>query len=293
MNAIDPFRQLEQRALCLRKDIVQMSGQGGCFLGAAFSCLDLILYLYDRLLRVTPESVSDPDRDVFLLSKGHAVPALYAVLAERGFFPRERLLRHLSVHDHVYWHPHPGLPGVEFQSGSLGHLLSVGMGMALDARLRGSERRVFVLLGDGELNEGSIWEGLLVASAFELSNLVLIVDRNRLQANVATEELIPLEPLGDKLSAFGCSVQSCDGHAFWSIERAFRRLPFQRTRPSCVIANTLRGKGLPSLEGRPEAWFVQGDVERLGAELERAAQPREPYFEPDAYSSEFDAGGPA
>ena len=290
MKESEELSDLERRAHQARRDIIAMSGRGGCFLGAALSCVDLIVYLYSEILRVTPATARDPDRDIFLLSKGHAVPALYAVLAERGFFPGELLERHLEVESGVYWHPNPRLPGVELQSGSLGHLLSVGMGLALDARLRGSLRRVYVLVGDGELNEGSIWEGLLVAAAHELSNLVVIVDRNRLQANVPTEVLIPLEPLADKLAAFNLGVLTCDGHDFTALGRAFAAVDRERGRPSCIIANTVRGKGLPSLEGRTDAWFVHGHVPTLLGELERAAQrtPRRAA----AYVGEFEAGGP-
>lgn len=290
MNETEKFESLERRAFQARRDIIAMSGRGGCFLGAAMSCVDVLVYLYSEVLRVSPATASDPARDVFLLSKGHAVPALYAVLAERGFLSPALLERHLQVDSGVYWHPNPRLPGVEFQSGSLGHLLSVGMGLALDARLSGSPRRVFVMLGDGELDEGSIWEGLLVASGLSLSNLVVIIDRNRLQANVPTESLIPLEPLADKLTAFNLSVQACDGHDFAAIERAFTAIGRPRTMPGCVIASTLRGKGLLSLEGRTDGWFVQGHVPTLLAELERGAQ-RAP-ARPAPYVGEFEAGGP-
>jgi len=193
-------------ALRVREEVVRMAGRGGCFIGAALSCVDLLVHLYSRVLRVSPTTLASPDRDRLLLSKGHAVPALYATLAELGFFPRERLLHHLSPDDVVYWHPHRAVPGVEFHSGSLGHLLAVGVGAALDLRLRGSSARVFVLVGDGELDEGSIWEALLVARAQALDQLVLVVDRNGLQANLPTEELTPLEPLATKLEAFGCAV---------------------------------------------------------------------------------------
>lgn len=281
---------LESRALRARRDIIAMSGRGGCFVGAALSCVDLLVYLYSEVLRVSPASAEDPARDVLLLSKGHAVPALYAVLAERGFFSPELLDGHLTPGSGVYWHPNPRLPGVEFQSGSLGHALSVGMGLALDARLSGSARRVFVLLGDGELDEGSVWEGLLVASGLELDNLVLIVDRNRLQANVPTEALIPLEPLADKLAAFNLVVQSCDGHDFGSLERALSHAGRERKRVSCVVANTVRGKGLPSLEGRTDGWFVHGHVPTLLEELERSAQKAP--ARALAYVGEFEAGGP-
>src|SRR5262249_18359651 len=160
---------------------------GGCFLGASLSCADILVYLYDRVLRLSPARLADPERDYLLLSKGHDVPALYGTLAERGYFPVARLANHLSIQDHLYWHPNRALPGVEFHSGSLGHLLSVGMGIALDAKLRGGPSRVFVVVGDGELDEGSMWEAALVAAAKALDNLVVIVDRNGFQANVATE----------------------------------------------------------------------------------------------------------
>jgi transketolase len=250
--------ELERVAARARRHVLHQADQGGCFVGAALSCLDLLVFLYAEVLRVTPDTVADPRRDYFLLSKGHATPALYGVLVERGFFPRERLDHHLSTEDCVYWHPNAALPGIEFQSGSLGHLLSVGIGIALDARRTGDPSRVFVILGDGELNEGSIWEALLVARAREVENLILVIDRNRLQANVATEALIPLEPLADKLRAFGALVSEVDGHSFDALARAFAALPHGERRPIAVIANTVRGKGIPSLEGRTNAWFVQG-----------------------------------
>jgi transketolase len=159
---------------------------------------------------------------------------------------------------------------VEFHSGSLGHLLSVGIGVALDIKISGGSNRVFVIAGDGELNEGSMWEGMLVGAAKNLDNLVLVVDRNEFQANVLTEELVPLEPLQQKLEAFGWSVRSTDGHSFDALEEAFRGLPFEPGRPSAVIASTVRGKGLPSIERRADRWFVNfshEEVQELLAEL--------------------------
>src|SRR5262249_37722408 len=141
-------------------------------------------------------------------------------------------------------------------SGSLGHLLSVGIGLALDARLRAAKNRVFVVLGDGELDEGSVWEGLLVASAQKLDNLVCVVDRNEFQANIRTEELVPLEPLAAKFEAFGASVVRVDGHSFPALDGAFAELPFASGKPSVVIADTVRGRGCPSIERRADRWFV-------------------------------------
>ncbi len=261
---------LEQMALRVREHIVRMSTNGGCFIGASLSCTDILVYLYEELLRVSPLQPEDPRRDFLLLSKGHDVPALYGMLAEKGFFPRGRLGNHLSPRDTVYWHPNRNLPGVEFHAGSLGHLLSVAIGIALDIRLRGGSNRVVVILGDGELNEGSVWESALVAASRRLDNLLAVVDRNLFQANVRTEELLPLEPLGEKFQAFGWSVRRADGHAFDALEQAFTGLPFAPGKPGVVIADTVRGKGLPSIENRADRWFVnfsRTEVEQLLDEL--------------------------
>ncbi|MCG5052025.1 MAG: transketolase [Myxococcales bacterium] len=247
---------LQATALRVREHIIGMAGGGGCFIGASLSCADLLVHLYSRVLALDPQNLTDPGRDYLLLSKGHDVPALYGTFAELGLIERERLARHLDPTDHVYWHPNRSIPGIEFHSGSLGHLLSVGIGVALDMKLRGTSNRVFVILGDGELNEGSIWEGLLVAAAHGLDNLVAVVDRNGFQANEATEALIPLEPLAAKFQAFGCSVREVDGHDFDDLERTFTNL-IPTGRPQVVIAHTVRGKGLPSLENRADRWFVR------------------------------------
>jgi transketolase len=261
-----------QRALALRvrEHIVRMATDGGCFIGASLSCADLIVHLYTRVLRVAPDRTSDPDRDYFFLSKGHDVPALYGTLAELGYIPRERLANHLAPNDHVYWHPNRNVPGVEFHSGSLGHLLSVAIGVALDVKLRGGASRVFVVLGDGELDEGTIWEGCLVAHAHKLDNLVAIVDRNEFQANVRTEDLIPLEPIDAKFRAFGWMASTVDGHSFPAMDAAFARLPVEAGKPTAIIARTVRGKGLPSIERRADRWFVNfthAEVDMLLEEL--------------------------
>lgn len=266
----DPHADLRALALRVREHIVRMATGGGCFIGASLSCADLVVHLYARTLRIAPDRLADRDRDYFFLSKGHDVPALYGTLAELGYFPRARLSAHLSPDDRLYWHPNRAVPGVEFHSGSLGHLLSVAVGVALDVKMSGGPSRVFVLLGDGECNEGSVWEGLLVAAAHRLDNLVVLVDRNEFQANVRTEELIPLEPFADKLAAFGAEVRECDGHDFAELDRALADLPARRDKPTAVIVHTVRGKGLPSIERRADRWFVDftpGEVEALLAEL--------------------------
>ena len=266
---------LEHLALRVREHVIRLATDGGCFIGASLSCTDLIVHLYERVLRVTPATVRDPNRDYLLLSKGHDVPALYGTLVELGFMARERLSQHLTTDDSIYWHPSRAVPGVEFHSGSLGHLLSVGIGLALDTKLRSAPNRVFVLLGDGELDEGTIWEGLLVAAAKGLDNLVCIVDRNEFQANIRTEELIPLEPLVEKFEAFGAKVLRVDGHSFAALDAAFATLPLAAGRPSVIVADTVRGRGLPSIERRAERWFANfshDEIEALLAELHGAAQ---------------------
>ena len=260
-------------ALRVREHVIRMTRGGGCFLGASLSCTDLLVHLYTRVLRVAPHSVNDPERDYLLLSKGHDVPALYATLAELGFMSPGRLANHLDPDDVLYWHPNREVSGVEFHSGSLGHLLSVGAGIATDARLRGGPNRVFVVLGDGECDEGSVWEAALVAAGHKLDNLVAIIDRNGYQANVATEELIPLEPLAPKWEAFGWRSIRVNGHDYDQLDRAFAELPLAPGKPSVIIADTVRNKGLPSIEGKPDRWFVKltpPEVEQLIAELHGA-----------------------
>lgn len=271
----DPWADVSALALRVREHIVRMSGDGGCFIGASLSCADLVAFLYTNVLRVSPDRLADPDRDVMLLSKGHDVPALYATLAELGYFDAARLKNHLRTNDAIYWHPNREVPGVEFHSGSLGHLLSVGIGIAIDAKLRGSNARVFVLLGDGELDEGSVWEALLVAQAHKLDNLVAIVDRNEFQANIRTEELIPLEPLEDKFRAFGAEAITVDGHSFPELAGGFARLPRKSGKPTAIVARTVRGRGLPSIEARADRWFVNftaAEIEMLLQELHGEAR---------------------
>ena len=259
---------LSARALRVRERIIRMSAGGGCFIGASLSCADLIVFLYSSVLRVTPATRTSPNRDYFFLSKGHDVPALYGTLAEFGFFDETRLADHLSARDSIYWHPNRTVAGVEFHSGSLGHLPAVALGVAMDIQMSGGANRVFVIVGDGELNEGSVWEAALVAAARKLDNLVLIVDRNEFQANVRTEDLVPLEPIEAKFAAFGWATIRINGHDFDDMERCFARLPVERGKPSVVVADTVRGKGLASLERRADRWFVALASDEVAALIE-------------------------
>ena len=248
--------ELTQRALNVREHIIRMSTDGGCFIGASLSCADLIVYLYSCFLHTHKDNLNDENRDYLFLSKGHDVPALYGTFAEMGFIEKELLTYHLKTTEHIYWHPNRNVPGVEFHSGSLGHLLSVSIGVALDCKIRGLKNKVLVILGDGECNEGTIWEGALVAAAHKLDNLIAIIDRNKFQANIETEKLIPLEPLEDKFTAFGWNTFRVDGHDFNAMNDTFNNLKYDTAKPNIVIADTVRGKGLPSIEARADRWFV-------------------------------------
>lgn len=259
---------LQQRALRVREHILRMSTDGGCFTGASLSCADLLVYLYGHFLNVSPDTVHAPHRDYLLLSKGHDVPALYGTFAELGFMDPQRLNNHLSVNDSIYWHPNRAVDGVEFHSGSLGHLLSVGIGLALDIRMRGDANRVVVILGDGELNEGSVWEACLTAQALALENLIVVVDRNHFQANIRTEELIPLEPITDKFEAFGWNSLSVDGHDFDALHAVFEGWAPQHGRPTAIIASTQRGHGVPSIAERADRWFCNFTTEEVDALLQ-------------------------
>lgn len=270
-------KELEKLALQVREHIIRMSTDGGCFIGASLSCADIMVFLYKEFLNINQQNLNDPRRDYLLLSKGHDVPALYGLFAEMGWIEKSRLSNHLKSNDSIYWHPNRQIPGIEYYSGSLGHLPAVGVGIAMDIKMRGDNNRVVVITGDGELNEGSVWEAVLVAQAYKLDNLIFWVDRNHFQANIRTEELIPLEPLQNKFEAFGCAVKRINGHDFEAMEKAFATIPLQSGKPSVIIADTIRGKGLPSIQERADRWFcnfTHEEVENLLKELHGEEQAR-------------------
>ncbi|CUS05236.2 putative transketolase N-terminal section [Candidatus Promineifilum breve] len=278
--------ELENMALRVREHIIRLSTDGGCFTGASLSCADLIVYLYNRFLNVGPHNFDAADRDYLFLSKGHDVPALYGTFVELGWLPRERLANHLKTNDTIYWHPNRNVPGIEFHSGSLGHLPAVAVGVALDCKMRGLSNRIVVITGDGELNEGSVWEALLVANAHKLDNLLFIVDRNHFQANVRTEDLIPLEPLAPKFEAFGCRVRRVDGHDFAALEEGLADLLADTTPgkagPRVLIADTVRGRGLPSIQERADRWFCNFTHDEVAALLDELHGARRAEIESEA-----------
>jgi transketolase len=280
MMTKNELETLQATALKVREHIVRMSEGGGCFIGASLSCVELMVYCYARVIRRDKDQPQDANRDYLFLSKGHDVPALYGTFVEMGFLEPGRLANHLSTNDSIYWHPNRNIPGVEFHSGSLGHLPAVAAGVALDCKLRGTDNRIVVITGDGELNEGSVWETLLVANAYGLDNLTLVVDRNAFQANIRTEELVPLEPLADKFAAFGCDVVRVDGHDLRQLEKAFGDIDSRvagswaggvaegRGKVKVIIADTVRGKGLPSIEARADRWFCSFTAAEVAQLLE-------------------------
>ncbi len=242
--------------LSCKKNVLKMAKNGGCFIGSAFSCIDILAYLYSNIFDIEKIKNRKKDRDILILSKGHAVAALYGVLAQVGIISKDRLENYLTIKDDLYWHPNPNIPGIEFHTGSMGHGLSIGIGMAFASKLNKINNKIFVILGDGELNEGSVWESVLIANAYRLDNLVVIIDRNFRQANLKTEELIPLESLQEKFSAFGWETLLCDGHAIDEIQKTFEQI--SKTvldKPSVIIANTVRGNGIPLMEDNSKYWF--------------------------------------
>jgi transketolase len=237
-------------------------------IGSAFSMAELLAVLYSQILRVDPSDPQCPERDRFILSKGHACAALYAVLAERGFFPADwlddfyrdgsRLLGHAS---------HSSVPGVEVSTGSLGHGLAIACGMALAARRDGQAYRVFVLLSDGECDEGSTWEAALFAPHHRLDNLIVIVDYNKIQSLGSVKEVLDLEPLVAKWEAFGWAAREIDGHDVRQIEQTLSRAPFEQGKPSCVIAHTVKGKGVSFMENKLLWHYRTPDAEEMARAL--------------------------
>lgn len=225
-------------------------------IGGAFSMADVLAVLYHDILRVRPEDPRWPDRDRFILSKGHATAALYATLAEKGFLPLEELEDYGADGSRLMAHVSHAVPGVEFSTGSLGHGLGFGCGRALAARRSGATWRVFVLLSDGELDEGSNWEATLFAPHHRLDNLVAIIDANRIQSLGDVTDVLDLAPLADKFRAFRWAVREVDGHDHQALRAALTALPWETGRPSCLLAHTVKGKGADFLENQL-AWHYK------------------------------------
>jgi transketolase len=243
---------LEQMAAHVRRAVVTMVDRAGLgHIGGDLSVTDILVTLFGAVLDVDPTDPTRPDRDRFILSKGHCAGALYATLAHCGFFPRTELDTFMAPLSALNGHPNrTKVPGVETNTGPLGHGFPVGVGCALAAKLRGLDYRTFVVLGDGELQEGSNWEAAMTAAHYDLDNLTAIVDRNRLQQGATTADTKELEPLPEKWAAFGFEVRVIDGHDHAALLEAFQ--PSTTGKPVAVIANTIKGKGVSFMENRVE-----------------------------------------
>jgi transketolase len=262
---------LDERSIILRESIVDalVGGRRG-HVGSALSLVEIVRVLYDDVLNVRPGEPRWLERDRCILSKGHGCLALYALLADKGFFPREELLAQCRPEALLGGHPETHIPGVEASTGALGHGLAIGVGMALAARLGARRNRVFVVLGDGELDEGSVWEAALLAAKHGLERLVAVVDYNKLQSYGAVGEVLPLEPLADKWRAFGFAVRECDGHDVGELRAAFGAAPFAPGRPSVLIAHTVKGRGVGFAEHNPQ-WHHKSSFDAAQGERMRAA----------------------
>jgi transketolase len=266
---------LDARSQYLRRLIADalVGGERG-HVGSSMSPLEILRVLYDDILHHRPNEPGWPDRDRSILSKGHGCLALYAVLADKGYFPVELLKTFCRKGSILGGHPEHGkVPGVEASTGSLGHGLSIGVGMALAARMRERANRVFVIMGDGEINEGSVWEAAMCAGKHSLANLVAIVDYNKIQSAGPTAEIQELEPLADKWRAFGFATVEVDGHDVAKLCAVFRGVPLDAKRPTAVICHTVKGKGFPFAEHDPE-WHHKSRVPSdLGRQLYAALEP--------------------
>jgi transketolase len=241
--------QLARKSLLYRRRVLEIIYHAGAgHTGGSLSCVDILNVLYNRVLRVSPQTAGDPDRDRYVQSKGHSVEALYVVLADRGFYPESELQTLCRYRSHFVGHPTRHIPGVEQNTGGLGHGLSFGVGAAIAGKLDQRDFRVFVLLGDGELAEGSNWEAAMAAAHHELDNLVAIVDHNTLQITGRTRDVCCNDPLDEKFSAFGWDVQRVDGHSLQQLADALTSPRPRDGRPLAVIADTTKGRGVSFME---------------------------------------------
>lgn len=245
---------LDERSRYLRKLIVRgLTGGNRGHVGSSMSLVEILRVLYDDVLRYDSQRPDWPERDRCILSKGHGCLALYALLIDKGYFDATELDKFCHVDGKLGGHPEHGkVPGIEASTGALGHGLSIGVGMALAARMQRRDSRVFVVTGDGEINEGSVWEAALCAGKHRLSNLCVIVDYNKIQSAGPTREIQDLEPLLDKWRAFGFAADEVDGHDVQELTRRLKSVPFAADQPSALICHTIKGKGIPFAENDPK-----------------------------------------
>ena len=247
------YKELSCLAYDLRKKVVEMvvSGKGG-HIGGDMSVIDVLVALYFKEMNISPENMDDPDRDRFVMSKGHSVEAYYAVLAAKGFFPMEEVIEKFSKFGSPYiGHPNNKLPGIEMNSGSLGHGLPVCVGMALAGKMDKKDYRVYTVMGDGELAEGSVWEGFMAGHQYKLDNLCAVIDRNRLQISGNTEDVMGHDDLHERIRSFGWHVIDVkDGNDIDQLNAAFEEAKTVKGKPTAVIANTVKGCGSSVMENK-------------------------------------------
>jgi len=257
MKSIDSLLFSKQiRAHSLR----MVTAAGASHIASALSIADIVAVLYANILKSYPENPAHPDRDRFLLSKGHACTAIYAALAELGYFPLHELESYGANSSRLMNHISHYVPGVEFSAGALGHLLPIAAGKALFAKRQNKPWHTYALLSDGELNEGSNWEAIMFSAHHRLSNLIAIIDKNNYQSFTTTQETLNMDPLEDKFSCFGWNVYSVDGHSHQQLDHAFTAAAENQNNPSVVIANTVKGKGVSFMENKVE-WHYKNPSE--------------------------------
>jgi transketolase len=241
-------RELRLKSIHYRRELLRRIAHAGAgHTGGSLSCIDILNVLYNRVLRVSPDAFADPQRDRYVQSKGHSVEALYVVLADRGFFPAEQLETLCRYASPFVGHPTRKVPGIEMNTGALGHGLPICVGMALAGKLDAAPYRVVTLLGDGELAEGSNWEAAMAAAHYQLDNLTAILDHNTLQITGRTRDVCSNEPVDAKFAAFGWTVRTIDGHDLTGITTALTAPP-TTGKPTCIIANTVKGRGVSFME---------------------------------------------
>ena len=275
--------ELQKHANDVRKGIVTAvhSAKAG-HPGGSLSAADVFTYLYFEEMNIDPKNPDMEGRDRFVLSKGHTAPGLYSALANRGFFPVEDLTTLRKLGSYLQGHPCIHIPGVDMSSGSLGQGISAAVGMALGAKLKGEDNRVYTLLGDGEIQEGQVWEAAMFAGHRKLDNLVVIVDNNGLQIDGPVDEVCSPYPIDKKFEAFNFHVINIDGHDFDAIRAAFEEAKATKGQPTCIVAHTVKGKGVSFMENNvswhgtapnDEQYAVaMADLEKIGAELEKAGE---------------------